>query len=136
MQVNRVLVREVNFHEAKRVLFPRLLAEIVGVDRLTKPIDLTRFELIARRVEGFHAIGGKHVLTAARVLASLGNEILMDDAAGHVPIRIEIHFLDLAAQLRRRPCHLAHNGSMSLGYLPALDRFNLCSGNVHEHMAA
>ena len=69
-------------------------------------------------------------------LAGLGHEVLVDDAARHVPIGIEIDLLDLARELRRLPLELADDGGMALRDLAVLYRLDLRRGNVDHDVAA
>src|SRR3990170_5791451 len=136
VHVNRVLIGEVDLHEAEGVLPPGKLAEIVIVDFGAVPIDLPRVERIAGRIEGLHAIGGQHVLTSAGERTALRDEILMDDAARHVPIRIEIDLHDLAGNLWRRTLGLADDSRVPRDHLAAFDRLNLRGGDVDHDVTA
>ena len=136
MQVHGVLVGEVDLHEAEGILLPRTLAEIVVVDRLPEPIDLTRVKRIAGLVEGLHVIGGQHVLAAFGEHAALGYEVLVHDAARHVPIGVEVDLADLAGELGCRPVDLADHGGVALHDAAALDGFHLGRRDVDEDVAA
>ena len=80
-------------------------------------------------------VSGEHVLAALGEFAGLRHEVLVDDAARHVPIGIEVDLHDLARELGRLPLELADHGGMALGHLPVLDRFNLRGRNVDRDVA-
>ena len=68
--------------------------------------------------------------------AALGHEILVDDGARHVPIRIEIDLLNLAGDLRRRPLGLADHGGLAQSDFAARDRLDLRRRDIDHDVTA
>ena len=65
-----------------------------------------------------------------------GNEVLVDDRARHVPIRIEIDLVNLAGDLRGRTLGLADDSRMPRDDLAAGNRLDLRRRDIDDDIAA
>ena len=71
----------------------------------------------------------------ARVLAHLGDDVLLQDRQRHRPGRVEIDRRDLRGERRRRPVDLADHRHVAPRHLAVLDRLGDGGRNVHHHVA-
>ena len=131
VHVDRIGIRHVDAHGAERVPGAGILSQgeigrTVGI-----PVDGPGIDLVALGVERTHVHAGE----IARVLAHLGDDVLLGDGQRHRPGRIEIDGGDHGGERRRGPVGLADHHHVAPHHVVAFHRFGHGRGKVDHDIA-